>query len=63
MTSQCKCVQIALMTRDAAISVRVEPALKKELEELAKDDRRTLASYVEGILAAHVEAQRKKAKR
>jgi predicted DNA-binding protein len=47
------------MTRDAAISVRVEPELKQALEELAKADKRTLASYVAIVLQAHVDERGK----
>lgn len=46
------------MARNAAVSVRVEPALKKALEDLAAADRRSLASYVEKVLADHVETMR-----
>ena len=42
------------MTRTAAISVRVEPALKAALEKAAAADRRSLASYVENILVDHI---------
>jgi predicted transcriptional regulator len=50
------------MSKTAAISVRVEPDLKEALERLAEADRRSLASYVEGVLEAHVEkAKTKKA--
>ena len=33
---------------------RLRPELKQELQRLAEADRRTLASYVEGVLEAHV---------
>ncbi len=42
------------MPKTAAISVRVEPALKEALEEAARRDERTLAQYVERVLAAHL---------
>ena len=49
--------------RSAQIGFRVRPSLKAELERLAKQDRRTLASYLEIALEAHVEAKRKEGKR
>ena len=49
--------------RSARIGFRVRPSLKAELERLAKQDRRTLASYLEIALEAHVEAKRKEGKR
>lgn len=42
------------MAKTAAISVRVEPALKEALEAAAKADDRTLAQYVERVLSAHL---------
>jgi mRNA-degrading endonuclease RelE of RelBE toxin-antitoxin system len=33
----------------------VKPALKAQLERLAKEDRRTLSAYVEKLLEDHVE--------
>lgn len=41
------------MAKTAAISIRVEPAFKEALEEEARKDGRTLASYVERVLALH----------
>ena len=41
------------MARTAAISIRVEADLKRALEKLAQDDRRSLASYAERILEVH----------
>ena len=35
------------MARSAAVSVRVEPAVKSALEEAARSDDRTVAQYVE----------------
>ncbi|KAB2916746.1 MAG: ribbon-helix-helix protein, CopG family [Hyphomicrobiaceae bacterium] len=49
------------MTKTAALSIRIEPELKAALERLAKDDRRSLASYVEIALQEHVD--RKSARR
>ena len=39
--------------KSAAISVRVEPRLKGALEKEAKKEGRTLAAYVERVLALH----------
>lgn len=46
-------------TRDAQIGFRVKPSLKAELERLAKADHRSLANYLEVLLAAHIEAKKK----
>jgi hypothetical protein len=48
-------------TRSAPLGLRITPRLKAELEELAKADRRTLASYIELVLEAHVEAKKQDA--
>ncbi|GLK71274.1 hypothetical protein GCM10017643_13890 [Ancylobacter dichloromethanicus] len=42
------------MARTAAISLRVEPAVKEALEAAAKADERTMAQYVERLLIAHL---------
>ena len=42
------------VVRTAAIGIRVEPGLKAALEKAAKDDGRTIASYIERILIAHL---------
>ena len=34
------------MSKDNQIVIRVEPELKKKLQELAKKDRRTLSDYI-----------------
>ena len=49
--------------RDAQIGFRVNSALKTELERLARADRRSLASYLEILLEAHVEEAKKGKKR
>jgi hypothetical protein len=49
--------------RDAQIGFRVHHALKEELEKLARADRRSLASYLEILLEAHVEQSKKGKKR
>jgi hypothetical protein len=41
------------MAKTAALSVRIDPALKSALEKHAVKDGRTLASYVERVLALH----------
>jgi predicted DNA-binding protein len=42
------------LVRNAAIGIRVKPELKTALEKAAKDDGRTVASYVERILISHI---------
>ena len=41
------------------LGLRIKPSLREELDGLAEMDRRTLASYVEIVLEAHVEAKMK----
>jgi hypothetical protein len=52
-------------TRTAPVGLRFTPSLKEALMELARADRRTLASYIELVLEAHIEAKKqdKKGKR
>ena len=50
-------------TRTAPLGLRIKPSLKAALEELAYADHRTVASYIELVLEAHVEAKRKEGKR
>jgi predicted transcriptional regulator len=50
------------MTKTAALSIRIEPQLKSDLERLAERDKRSLASYVEIALQAHVDAETKRSK-
>jgi predicted DNA-binding protein len=45
------------------VGLRFTPSLKEALVELAKADRRTLASYIELVLEAHVEAKRQDSKK
>jgi hypothetical protein len=40
--------------RTAAISVRVRPAVKSALEQVAKADDRTMAQYVERLIIGHL---------
>ena len=42
------------MARTAAISLRVEPAVKDALDAAAKADERTMAQYVERLLISHL---------
>ena len=42
------------MARTASIGIRVEPQLKEAVEKAAKDDDRTVAQYIERLLAAHL---------
>lgn len=48
------------MVRTAALSIRVEPAVKEALEQAAKEDGRTLAGYIERVLIAHLKEQQRK---
>jgi hypothetical protein len=48
-------------TRVAPLGLRLRPGLKAELQKLALADHRSLASYVELLLEAHVEAKRREA--
>jgi predicted HicB family RNase H-like nuclease len=43
-----------------ALSQRIDPQLKADLEELAKRDSRSLANYVQHVLRQHVESTKKK---
>jgi hypothetical protein len=45
------------------VGLRFTPSLKEALVELAKADRRTLASYIEIVLEAHVDAKRHESKK
>ena len=42
------------MPRTAAISIRVEPKIKAAVQKAAAADRRTVASFVEKILAEYL---------
>ena len=50
------------MKRTAAIAMRTWEELKADLEALAEADRRSLASYIEGVLQAHVDERKAAAK-
>lgn len=43
-------------TRTASIGIRVKPNIKEALESAAKADRRSVASYIEMVLVARLEA-------
>lgn len=45
------------MARTAALGLRIEPVVKEALEKAAKADRRTVASYVENLIVADLEAK------
>jgi len=46
------------MCRTDPISFRIKAEIKQALERLVKEDRRSLSSYIELALEAHVEAVR-----
>jgi hypothetical protein len=48
------------MARNAQLNLRAKPALKAQLEKLAKEDRRTLSAYVEKLVEDHVAAQERR---
>jgi hypothetical protein len=41
-------------TRTVPLGLRVTPSLRKALDQAAADDGRTLASYVERVIAEHL---------
>ncbi|MBO6892855.1 MAG: hypothetical protein JJ866_13010 [Roseibium sp.] len=45
------------MARTASLGLRIEPTVKAALEIAAKEDRRTVASYVELVLIEHLKAK------
>ena len=45
-------------TRTAPVGLRFTPSLKEALAELARADRRTLASYIELVLENHAKSFR-----
>ena len=45
------------MPKTAAVSIRVDDAVKKALEKAAADDHRAVASYVEKLLIEHLKAK------
>ena len=45
------------MAKTAALGLRIEPIVKAALERAAKEDRRTVASYVEMLIVADLETK------
>jgi hypothetical protein len=43
------------MAKTAAIGIRIEPELKDAIEKAAKTERRSVASYIEKVLADELE--------
>lgn len=43
-------------TRTAHLGIRTSPALKRVVDQLAKDDGRSVSQYVERVIIAHVRA-------
>jgi len=41
------------------ISIRLDPDVKAALEELAKEDERSLSSYINRALRQHIEAKKR----
>jgi len=53
---ECQLHTIASMAKTSAISVRVSIQVKAAAEKAASDDSRSVASYVEKLLAEHLRA-------
>ena len=49
--------------RSVPLGLRIKPSLREDLDRLAEADRRTLASYIELVLEAHVEAKKQEGKK
>ena len=45
------------MAKSANLALRIPPALKEALDRAAKEDRRSVSSYVEMVLVAHLEKE------
>ncbi|MEP9374243.1 hypothetical protein [Mesorhizobium sp. KR1-2] len=45
------------MAKTASLGIRIEPTVKDALENAAKADRRTVASYVEKLIVDDLEAK------
>lgn len=43
-------------TRTAHLGIRVPPSLKMVVDQLARDDGRSVSQYVERVIIAHVRA-------
>lgn len=48
--------------KTAALSHRIDPQLKADLEALAKSENRSLANYVQTILSRYVDGMKKEQK-
>ncbi len=48
--------------KTAALSIRIDPALKAQLEKAAKQDDRSVAAFVERILRKSLKAARRELK-
>jgi hypothetical protein len=57
MSIECQEHTIAIMKKNVAISVRVSEAVKQAAERAAKDDTRTVASYVEKLIIDDLKAK------
>ncbi len=47
------------MAKTAQVVAHVEPAIRQALEELARTDGRTLSTYTERLLLAHLAKKKK----
>jgi hypothetical protein len=47
------------MAKTAQVVAHVEPAIRQALEELARTDGRTLSTYAERLLLAHLAKKKK----
>ncbi|MEM7327895.1 MAG: ribbon-helix-helix protein, CopG family [Pseudomonadota bacterium] len=47
------------MTKTASTTIRIDPKMKKRLQELAQADRRSLSAYIEIVLEAHLDSKSK----
>jgi hypothetical protein len=54
---ECQLHTFALMAKTSAISVRVSDQVKEAAEKAAANDSRSVASYVEKLLAEHLRAK------
>lgn len=54
------CYTMGSMSKNEFIGTKCEASLKKDLEKLAKEDRRTLSDYVRLVLEKHVADKKRK---
>ncbi len=45
------------MAKTASIGIRIEPEFKEALEEAARADRRSVASYIEKLIADDLQSK------